>query len=70
MHVFPGVLLAMAVSLAGARAERLILLVLAAAVLVSTLWGLLKARSRDRAAAPIKPLRLLAVGERSRPPRR
>jgi membrane protein DedA with SNARE-associated domain len=66
MHVFPGVLLAMALSLVGIRAERFILLVLAAAVLASTLWGLLRARSRERAAAPIRPSRLLAVGERTR----
>jgi membrane protein DedA with SNARE-associated domain len=66
LHVFPGVLLVMAISLAGIRAERLILLVLAAAVLASTLWGLLRARSRERAAAPTRPLRLLAMRERTR----
>jgi len=38
MHVFPGVLLVMAISLAGIRAERLVLVVLAAAVLASLLW--------------------------------
>jgi membrane protein DedA with SNARE-associated domain len=66
LHVFPGVLLVMAISLAGVRAERLILLVLAAAVLASTLWGLLRARSRERAAASTRPLRLLAMRERTR----
>jgi membrane protein DedA with SNARE-associated domain len=67
MHVFPGVLLAMAVSFAGAGAERLILLVLSAAILGAALWGLLRAKSRERAAAaPIRPSRLLALQERSR----
>jgi membrane protein DedA with SNARE-associated domain len=66
MHVFPGVLLAIAVSfVGGAGAERLILLVLGAAVLASTSWGLLRARSRERAAAPIRTSRLLAMREHS-----
>jgi membrane protein DedA with SNARE-associated domain len=53
MHVFPGVLLAMAISFAGTTAEQLILLVLAGLILASTVWGLLKARfSTD---AQIKP---------------
>jgi len=69
MHVFPGVLLAMALSFAGASAERLTLLVLAAAILASALWGLLRARSRESAAAPIRLSRLLAVRERNRHPR-
>jgi ABC-type Mn2+/Zn2+ transport system permease subunit len=69
MHVFPGVLLAMAISFAGASAERLTLLVLAAAILASALWGLLRARSRETAAAPIRLSRLLAVRERNRHPR-
>lgn len=47
-------------------AERFILLVLATAVLASTLWGLLRARSHDRAAAPISPSRLLTLDERNR----
>jgi membrane protein DedA with SNARE-associated domain len=67
MHVFPGVLLAMALSFAGASAERLTLLVLAAAILASALWGLLRARSRERAAAPIRLSHLLAVRERGQP---
>jgi membrane protein DedA with SNARE-associated domain len=67
MHVFPGVLLAMAIRLAGTRAEQLILVALAVAILGSALWGLLRGRSRERAAAaPIRPSRLLALQERSR----
>jgi len=56
----------MAISFAGASAERLTLLVLAAAILASALWGLLRARSRETAAAPTRPLRLLALRERTR----
>jgi hypothetical protein len=52
----------MAIRLAGTRAEQLILLVLAAAILGSALWGLLRARSRERAAAAP----MLALQERSR----
>jgi membrane protein DedA with SNARE-associated domain len=71
MHVFPGVLLAMAIRLAGTRAEQLILLALAVAILGSALWGLLRGRSRERAAAaPIRPSRLLALHQSSRYPGR
>jgi membrane protein DedA with SNARE-associated domain len=67
MHVFPGVLIAMAIRLAGTRAEQLILLVLAAAIVGAALWGLIRGRWRERAAAaPIRPSRLLALQERSR----
>jgi membrane protein DedA with SNARE-associated domain len=47
MHVFPGVLLAMAISFAGASAERLTLLVLAAAILASA-CGACSERGRAR----------------------
>lgn len=65
IHVFPGVLLAMAVSVAGARAERLFFLVLAVALVGMGAWHLLRAKSRDTAVAPIKPLRMLALRENS-----
>ena len=42
LHIYPGVLLAMAVSFAGETAEHLILLLLAGLVLASTVWGLKK----------------------------
>ena len=54
MHVFPGVLLAMAISFAGTTAEQLILLILAGLILASAVWGLLKARFRDSTDAQIK----------------
>src|SRR5437763_16987016 len=44
MHVFPGVLLAMAVRFAGRSAEHLTLLVFAVLVLALTVWGLKKSR--------------------------
>lgn len=65
MHVFPGVLIAMAMSFAGAGAQRLFLLVLAAALLAVTSWRLLRAKSRDTPATPIKALRMLALRENS-----
>ena len=65
MHVFPGVLLAMAVSFAGPGAERLFFLVLATALLAMGAWHLLRARSGDRVAAPLKPLRMLGPREKS-----
>jgi len=53
IHVFPGVLLAWAIRFAGSTVEQLILLVLAALVLGSAVWGLLRARSRARPHAQI-----------------
>ena len=60
-----GVLLAMAVSVAGAKAERLFFVVFAMALLGMGAWHLLSAKSRDTAVAPIKPLRMLALRENS-----
>jgi hypothetical protein len=42
VHVFPGVLLAIAVSFAGRSAEHLTLLAFAVLVLALTLWGVNK----------------------------
>ena len=50
-------------SVAGARAERVFFLVLAMALLGMGAWHLLRAKSRDTAVAPIKPLRMLALRE-------
>ena len=47
LHIYPGVLLAMAVSFAGETAEHLILLLLAGLVLASTVWGLKKSRLQE-----------------------
>ena len=47
LHIYPGVLLAMAVSFAGGTAKHLILLLLAGLVLASTVWGLKKSRLQE-----------------------
>jgi membrane protein DedA with SNARE-associated domain len=47
LHIYPGVLLAMAVSFADETAEHLILLLLAGLVLVSTVWGFKKSRPQE-----------------------
>src|SRR5262245_40477139 len=47
LHVYPGVLLAMAVSFVGETAEHLILLLLAGLILASTVWGLKKSRLEE-----------------------
>jgi membrane protein DedA with SNARE-associated domain len=48
VHVFPGVLLGMAISLSGASAEQLTLLVLAGLILVWTVFALWRYRTFDR----------------------
>jgi hypothetical protein len=47
-HVFPGVLLGMAISLSGATAEQLTLVVIAGLLLVWTVWGLVRRQLRGR----------------------
>lgn len=47
LHIYPGVLLAMAVRFVGETAEHLILLLLAGLVLASTVWGLKKSRLQE-----------------------
>jgi hypothetical protein len=46
--VFPGALLGFVARLGGASAEQLILLTIAAVILISTAWGLIKRCPPDR----------------------
>ena len=46
-HVFPGALLGLVARLGGASVEQLILLTIAAVILISTAWGLIKRQPRD-----------------------
>ena len=55
-HIFPGVLLGMAIRLSGATAEQLSLVVIAGLILVWTVWGLLRRQLRgtfDRLKKPV-----------------